>query len=155
LSSAETRITGWPLKLSAAITLTPQTSINKPETILFTIDIPMLQALMPRFAQGPPLLVLTSHGSLDPRTSRTCWFRRPTAHWSNRWRWEVSNRSRGKSLKNGSLRISQLTNKSTPTVTDASHGLHMPESQNDSDKLVFPRRRLSKDNQHILLRGTR
>ena len=73
---------------------------------------------MPRFAQGPPHLVLTSHGSLDPRTCRT---------------FLVSNRGRGKSLKNGSLRISQLTNKSTPTVTDASHGLHMPESQNDSD----------------------
>ena len=109
-------------KLSAAITLTPQTSINKPETILFTIDIPMLQALMPRFAQGPPHLVLTSHGSLDPRTSRTCL---------------VSNTGRGKSLKNGSLRISQLTNKSTPTMTDASHGLHMPESQNDSDTSII------------------
>ena len=107
------------MKLSVAITLTPQTSINKPKTILFTIDIPMLQALMPRFAQGPPHLVLTSHGSHDPRTSRTCWF---------------SNRGRGKPLKNRSLRISQLTNKSTPTVTDASHGLHMPESQNDSDR---------------------
>ena len=35
---------------------------------------------------------------------------------------------------NRSVRISQLTNKSTPTVTDASHGLHMPESQNDSDR---------------------
>jgi len=32
-----------------------------------------------------------------------------------------------------SLRIFQLINKSTRTVTDASHGLHMPESQNDSD----------------------
>ena len=73
---------------------------------------------MPRFAQGPPHLVLTSHGSLDPRTCRT---------------FLVFNRGRGKS--NGSLRISQWTNKSTPTVTDASHGLHMPESQNDSDKL--------------------
>ena len=48
--------------------------------------------------------------------------------------WGVSNRGRGKSLKNGSLRISLLTNKSTPTVTDASPGLHMPESQNDSDR---------------------
>ena len=45
-----------------------------------------------------------------------------------------SNRGRGKILKNESLRISQLTNKSTPSVTDASHGLHMPESQDDSDK---------------------
>ena len=54
--------------------LTLQTSINKPETILFTIDIPMLQALMPRLAQGPPHLVLTSHGSLGLRSSRTCWF---------------------------------------------------------------------------------
>jgi len=32
-----------------------------------------------------------------------------------------------------SLRIFQLINKSTRTVTDASYGLHMPESQNDSD----------------------
>ena len=45
------------LKLSAAITLTPQTSINKPETILFTIDIPMLQGLMLRFTQRPLHLV--------------------------------------------------------------------------------------------------
>ena len=44
-----------------------------------------------------------------------------------------SNRERGKTLRNQSFGISQLTNKSTPTVTDASHGLHMPESQDDSD----------------------
>ena len=49
----------------------------------------------------------------------------------------VSNRGRGKPIKNGCLRISQLTNKSTPTVTDASHGLHMPESQNDSDMCMY------------------
>jgi len=73
---------------------------------------------MPRFAQGPPHLVLTSHGSLDP----------PVVSYVL-----VSNRGRGKSLKNGSLRISQLTNKSTPTVTDASHGLHMPGTI-----MVFP-----------------
>jgi len=42
-------------------------------------------------------------------------------------------RGRGKSLRNKSFRISQLTNKSTPTVTDTSHGLQMPESQDDSD----------------------
>jgi len=55
----------------------------------------------------------------------------------------VSNRGRGKLLKKGCLRISQLTNKSTPTVTDASHGLHMPESQNDSDiTLVGPQEEL-------------
>ena len=45
------------LKVSASIALTPQTSINKPETILFTINIPILQGLMPRFTQRPPHLV--------------------------------------------------------------------------------------------------
>ena len=45
----------------------------------------------------------------------------------------VSNRGRGKTKMIESLRIFQLINKSTRTVTDASHGLHMPESQNDSD----------------------
>ena len=47
-----------------------------------------------------------------------------------------SNRGRGK--REGTkeyFRISQLTNKSTPTVTDTSHGLHMPESQDDSDNI--------------------
>ena len=46
------------------------------------------------------------------------------------------NRGRGKCLRNQSFRISQLTNKSTPTVTDTSHGLHMPEPQDDFDTLV-------------------
>jgi len=44
-----------------------------------------------------------------------------------------SNRCRGKSLRNQSFRISELTHKSTPTVTDTSHSLHMPESQDESD----------------------
>ena len=36
-------------------------------------------------------------------------------------------------MKNESFRISQLTTKSTPTVTDANHSLHMLESKDDSD----------------------
>ena len=31
-----------------------------------TINIPMLQTLMPRFAQGPPTLDLDFYSSLDP-----------------------------------------------------------------------------------------
>jgi len=38
-------------------------------------------------------------------------------------------------MKNESFRISQLTTKSTPTVTDESRGLHMLESKDDSDSL--------------------
>ena len=47
-------------------TLTPQTSIRQPQTIPITINIPMLQALMPRFAQGLPTLDLDVYGSPDP-----------------------------------------------------------------------------------------
>ena len=55
LCSAEmTKETDWPLS-TCSNTLTPQTSI-KTETIPITIDITMLQALVPHFAQWPPTL---------------------------------------------------------------------------------------------------
>ena len=117
LSSAETKWNEWPFKLSAAISLTPQTSI--------TTMVKQKQSYSQSISQCFRVLC---HASCS--TLRT---------WSDVQRLllilvrRFFNRGRGKSLRNESLRISQSTNKSTPTVTDTSHGLHMPESQDDSD----------------------
>jgi len=54
-----TKETNWPLS-KCSNTLTPQTSIKTRNKI----DIPMLQALMPRFAQGPLTLDLDVYGSM-------------------------------------------------------------------------------------------
>jgi len=54
------------LKLSAAIHQHRRPLLNNPETVQITIDIPMLQALMSRFAQGAPTLGLDVYVSPDP-----------------------------------------------------------------------------------------
>ena len=117
LSSAERKWNEWPFELSAAI----------------------------RWHHRPLLInQKRSYSQLISQCFRLlCHASRRALHtWSDVQRLflilvcQFSNRGRGKSLRNESFRISQLTNKSTLTVTDASHGLHMPELQDDSNKLL-------------------
>ena len=66
LCSADmTRESNWPL---SKCELTPHCRplLDQPETMPITIDITMLQALMPRFAQGTLKLDLDVYSSLDP-----------------------------------------------------------------------------------------
>jgi len=58
------RVSKWHLS-KCELTQYCRPLLDKPETIPFTIIIRMLQALMPRFVQGPPTLDVDVYGSLD------------------------------------------------------------------------------------------